>query len=173
MEDNDGTKMRPILDWARAEGREREISPELLEMAGPQKLADEQVNQKKEGMEEARKARNFSLSDALRAEVSAGGIIVENTRNGVQWRRKAGYERKLTSLCPVAIKLDQSEVHAPDHLTWGIISCDGCKERFAVGPNRIYGSRTTEQQCVAQLEKLLKKDHLNDRPHQNSYELCG
>jgi cysteinyl-tRNA synthetase len=88
LKDDDQPKMRVILDWARAEGREKEISPELMEIAGSTQLADEQVNQKLAEMEAARKSRNFKLSDALRAELTAAGIIVENTKDGVRWRRK-------------------------------------------------------------------------------------
>jgi len=39
-------------------------------------------------MESARRARDFKTSDALRAELAAAGIIVENTKAGVRWRRK-------------------------------------------------------------------------------------
>jgi cysteinyl-tRNA synthetase len=88
LKDDDQPKMKAILDWARAEGREKEISPELLEIAGSAQLADEQVNQKLGEMEAARKARNFKTSDELRAELTAAGIIVENTKDGVRWRRK-------------------------------------------------------------------------------------
>jgi len=88
LQDDDQPKMKAILDWARAEGREKEISPELLEAAGSAQLADEQVNRKLAEMEAARKARNFKASDALRAELTAAGIIVENTKDGVRWRRK-------------------------------------------------------------------------------------
>jgi cysteinyl-tRNA synthetase len=88
LKDDDQPKMKAILDWARAEGREKEISPELLEMAGSAQLADEQVTQKLSEMEAARKARNFKASDTLRAELTAAGIIVENTKEGVRWRRK-------------------------------------------------------------------------------------
>jgi cysteinyl-tRNA synthetase len=88
LKDDDQPKMRVILDWARAEGREKEISPALMEIAGSAQLADEQVNQKLAEMEAARKSRNFKLSDALRAELTAAGIIVENTKDGVRWRRK-------------------------------------------------------------------------------------
>ncbi len=88
LKDDDQPKMKVILDWARAEGREKEISPELLEIAGSAQLADEQVNQKLAEMEAARKARNFKESDAIRAELVAAGIIVENTKDGVRWRRK-------------------------------------------------------------------------------------
>src|SRR5713101_1380650 len=88
LKDDDQPKMKVILEWARAEGREKEISPELLEIAGSAQLADEQVNQKLAEMEAARKARNFKESDAIRAELVAAGIIVENTKDGVRWRRK-------------------------------------------------------------------------------------
>jgi cysteinyl-tRNA synthetase len=88
LKDDDQPKMKAILDWARAEGREKEISPELLDIAGSAQLADEQVNQKLAEMEAARKTRNFKASDALRAELTAAGIIVENTKDGVRWRRK-------------------------------------------------------------------------------------
>src|SRR6266852_2404564 len=88
LKDDDQPKMKVILDWARAEGREKEISPELMEIAGSAQLADEEVNQKLAAMEAARKSRNFKASDALRAELVAAGITVENTKDGVRWRRK-------------------------------------------------------------------------------------
>jgi cysteinyl-tRNA synthetase len=88
LKDDDLPKMKAILDWAKAEGREKEISPELMEIAGSAQLSDEQVNQKLAEMEAARKSRNFKTSDALRAELTEAGIIVENTKEGVRWRRK-------------------------------------------------------------------------------------
>ena len=59
-----------------------------MEIAGSAQLADEQVNLKLAEMEAARKARKFKESDAIRAELVAAGIIVENTKDGVRWRRK-------------------------------------------------------------------------------------
>ena len=88
LKDDDQPKMKAILDWARAEGREKEISPELMEIAGSAHLADEDVNQHLELMQAARNARKFSESDAIRAALTAAGIIVENTKDGVRWRRK-------------------------------------------------------------------------------------
>ncbi len=88
FKDNDQPKMKAILEWAKAEGRGKEISPELLAVAGSAQLSDETVNQKLAEMESARKARNFKASDALRAELTTAGIIVENTKDGVRWRRK-------------------------------------------------------------------------------------
>jgi cysteinyl-tRNA synthetase len=168
--DDDQPKMKAVLEWAHAEGRETEISPVLVEIAGPAQLTDEQVSQKLAEIEAARKARDFKISDALRAELNNSGINVESTKDGTRWSRKT-YKTRLTPLCPVAIKLNQWEVHAPDHSTWGVISCDSCKDKFALGPNRIYGGQASEQKCVKQLEDRLRTDHRDGRPHENSYEL--
>jgi cysteinyl-tRNA synthetase len=88
LKDDDQPKMKAVLDWALAEGREKDISPELQAIAGSGQLSDEQVNQKLAAMDSARKTRNFKESDAIRGELVAAGIIVENTKEGVRWRRK-------------------------------------------------------------------------------------
>jgi len=88
LRDDDTAKMNSVLDWAKAEGRESDISPELREAVRASQLRDEQVNQKLAEMEQARKSRNFKLSDSVRAELVEAGIVVENTKDGVRWRRK-------------------------------------------------------------------------------------
>jgi len=88
LKDDDQPKMKAVLAWARAEGREKDISPELQELAGSAQLSDGDVNQKLAEMEAARKSRDFKTSDAIRAELTSAGIIVENTKDGVRWRRK-------------------------------------------------------------------------------------
>ncbi len=88
LKDDDQPKMKTVLDWAKAEGREKEISPELQTIAGSDQLMDEQVQQRVKEMEEARKVRNFQLADKIRAETIAAGILIENTKDGIRWRRK-------------------------------------------------------------------------------------
>lgn len=78
---------------------------------------------------------------------------------------------EVRSLCPVAIKLGQGEICAPDHFSWGVVVCEVCREQFAIGPNRIYGSRLTDIQVANVLEGKLAEDHKRSSPHQNSYEL--
>ncbi len=80
--------MNSILDWARAEARETEIGKELIKILQSGGLSDEQVNQKIAEMEQARRGRNFPKSDAIRAELASAGIVVENTKDGVRWKRK-------------------------------------------------------------------------------------
>ena len=37
---------------------------------------------------QARKARDFARSDAIRAQLLENGVILENTKDGVRWKRK-------------------------------------------------------------------------------------
>jgi cysteinyl-tRNA synthetase len=88
LKDDDAMTMQKILDWARAEGREKEISPELLEIARSTALSDQRIEEKIAEMDKARKARAFARSDAIRAELTAQGVLIEQTKDGVRWRRK-------------------------------------------------------------------------------------
>jgi cysteinyl-tRNA synthetase len=88
LHDHDAPYMRSILEWAKAEGRSRDTSKELLEALESAKLTDEGINQKLAEMESARKARDYKKSDAIRAELNTAGIIVEQIKGGVRWRRK-------------------------------------------------------------------------------------
>jgi len=88
LKDDDAAKMETILEWARADGREKDISPELWAAIQTAQLSDAAINQKVADMEQARRSRNFKMSDAIRAELTAAGIIVEQTKEGVRWRRK-------------------------------------------------------------------------------------
>ena len=88
LRDDDGPKMKAILDWAKTEGREKDVSQELLDAAGAQSLSDAEVEAKIAEMETARRSRNFQASDAIRAELTSAGLLVEITKDGVRWRRK-------------------------------------------------------------------------------------
>src|SRR6202035_103369 len=74
LEDNDAPKIRSIVEWAKAEGRENEISQQLLEAVGANQLSDAEVEKKVAEMEAARRSRNFKSSDAIRAELGSNGI---------------------------------------------------------------------------------------------------
>ncbi|MGA9542199.1 MAG: cysteine--tRNA ligase [Candidatus Sulfotelmatobacter sp.] len=88
VKDDDGPKMKQVFDWALTEGREKDISPELREAVQSGKFSDADIEKKIAEMEQARRARNFKASDALRAELTAAGIVIENTKDGVRWHRK-------------------------------------------------------------------------------------
>jgi cysteinyl-tRNA synthetase len=88
LKDDDGPKMKQVFDWAPTEGREQDISGELREAVQSGQLSDDDIEKKIAAMETARKARNFKESDALRAELTGANIVIENTKEGVRWRRK-------------------------------------------------------------------------------------
>jgi cysteinyl-tRNA synthetase len=88
LKDDDTPKMKAILDWAKAQDRQKDISQELVDALGAQSLSDAEIEKKVAAMEAARQARNFQLSDAVRAELTSAGLIIEQTRDGIRWRRK-------------------------------------------------------------------------------------
>jgi cysteinyl-tRNA synthetase len=88
LKDDDGPKMKQVFDWAPTEGREKDISDELREAVQSGQLSDADIEKKIDGMKSARNARDFKASDAIRAELTAAGIIIEQTKDGIRWRRK-------------------------------------------------------------------------------------
>ncbi len=88
LKDDDAAKVRGIVEWAKTEGRENEISEELLETVAAQRLSDGDIEKKVAEMEKERRSRNFTLSDAIRAELGGLGIVVEITKDGARWKRK-------------------------------------------------------------------------------------
>jgi cysteinyl-tRNA synthetase len=88
IEDEDASRMKQVFEWARTEGREQDVSTQLQESVQSSEFADSEIETKIAEMEAARKGRNFKVSDAIRAELTTAGILVENTKEGVRWRRK-------------------------------------------------------------------------------------
>jgi cysteinyl-tRNA synthetase len=80
--------MNQVLQWAKAEGREKDISQELLDALQSAELSDADIEAKIAEMKAARTARDFKKSDAIRAELSEAGVLVEITKDGIRWRRK-------------------------------------------------------------------------------------
>jgi cysteinyl-tRNA synthetase len=88
IHDDDAPKMKQVFDWAKTEDREKDISPELRDAVQSNRLSDADIEKKISEMEAARRSRNFKSSDALRSELTAAAIVIENTKDGVRWRRK-------------------------------------------------------------------------------------
>jgi cysteinyl-tRNA synthetase len=88
LKDDDAAKVRAIVEWAKAEGLEARISPQTAELAKAAALSDAEVERLVAEHSQARKTRDFARSDAIRAQLAENGIILENTKDGVRWRRK-------------------------------------------------------------------------------------
>jgi cysteinyl-tRNA synthetase len=83
--DRDAELWRAALTWAEAEGRIAEASPELVAQMG---LTDEQIDALVAERTAAKKGRNFARADAIRAELTAKGVVIEDSKEGVRWKRK-------------------------------------------------------------------------------------
>ncbi len=88
LKDDDAAKVRATVDWAMAEGKSDKISAAAAELAKAASLSDEEVEKLVAEHSQARQSRNFARSDAVRNQLAENGIILENTKDGVRWKRK-------------------------------------------------------------------------------------
>ncbi|HTC92216.1 MAG TPA: cysteine--tRNA ligase [Terriglobales bacterium] len=81
IRDNDAEKIREIAKWAHAQGKESKLS---LPVNG---LSDAQVEGLISERTKAKAARDFARADAIRKQLAEAGIILEDTKDGVRWKR--------------------------------------------------------------------------------------
>ncbi|HEU5412156.1 MAG TPA: cysteine--tRNA ligase [Candidatus Angelobacter sp.] len=82
LKDDDAAKMAHAAEWAKEHG--------LLEQSNlsASQITDEEVERLIAERTAAKKARDFARSDAIRAQLTEAGIIVEDTKDGIRWKRK-------------------------------------------------------------------------------------
>ncbi len=85
LEDGDTEATRRALKWAEQEGRMSEAAPELVARQG---LTDAAIEALVAERELARKQRNFARADAIRKELAEKGVVIEDSKDGVRWKRK-------------------------------------------------------------------------------------
>ena len=85
LEDGDAEATRRALEWAEKEGRLGDVAPELLARQG---LTDAAIASMVEERELARKQRNFARADEIRKELAEKGVVLEDSKDGVRWKRK-------------------------------------------------------------------------------------
>jgi cysteinyl-tRNA synthetase len=85
LDDHDLDITRRALDWAEREGRLHEAAPELRVRVD---LSDTAIDALIEERNQARRARNFTRADAIRYDLAAKGILLEDSKDGVRWKRK-------------------------------------------------------------------------------------
>jgi cysteinyl-tRNA synthetase len=88
LNDDDASKVRAIVEWAKTEGKTDKISTAAAEIAKAASLSDADVEKLVAEHSRARQSRNFARSDAIRNQLAESGIILENTKDGVRWKRK-------------------------------------------------------------------------------------
>jgi cysteinyl-tRNA synthetase len=52
-------------------------------------MGDAEVEARIETRNQAKKARDFALSDRIRQQLLEQGIILEDTKSGTRWKRKS------------------------------------------------------------------------------------
>jgi cysteinyl-tRNA synthetase len=85
LEDHDPEWTKFALEWAEREGRLGEASAEVLAQNA---LSDEQIQALVDERTQAKKTRNFARADQIRNELAEKGIMIEDSKDGVRWKRK-------------------------------------------------------------------------------------
>jgi cysteinyl-tRNA synthetase len=88
LKDDDAAKVRATVEWAQAEGKADKITAAAAELAKAASLSDAEVEKLVAEHSQARQAKKFARSDAIRKQLAENGIILENTKDGVRWKRK-------------------------------------------------------------------------------------
>jgi len=89
MEDRDAEPTRRALEWAEKAGRLGEVAPDLMVRQG---LTDEAGIAMIEALVAertlAKRQRNFARADQIRKELAEKGVVLEDSKDGVRWKRK-------------------------------------------------------------------------------------
>jgi cysteinyl-tRNA synthetase len=85
MEDRDAEATQRALEWAEQEGRMGDAAPELLARQG---FTDEAIDALVVERTLAKRQRNFARADQIRNELAEKGVVLEDSKDGVRWKRK-------------------------------------------------------------------------------------
>ncbi|HEY6488998.1 MAG: cysteine--tRNA ligase [Terracidiphilus sp.] len=85
VEDRDAEPTRRALAWAEKAGRMSDVAPQLL---ARDELDDAQIEALVQKRQLAKKQRNFAQADQIRNELAAKGVVIEDSKDGVRWKRK-------------------------------------------------------------------------------------
>ena len=88
LEDRDADLTRQALAWAETEGRLSEADPAVIAKFGSEGLTDAEIEALVNERTQAKRQRNFARADAIRNELLAKGILLEDSKDGVRWKRK-------------------------------------------------------------------------------------
>ena len=88
LDDTDEKFSQDAISWAQAEGRWGEISPEIRQKFGTERLTDAAIDALIAERTLAKKQRNFARADALRNELLEKGILLEDSKEGARWKRQ-------------------------------------------------------------------------------------
>ena len=85
LEDRDAELTRAALTWAESQGRLDEADASLVTALS---FSDADIDALVAERTLAKKQRNFARADAIRNELLQKGILLEDSKDGVRWKRK-------------------------------------------------------------------------------------
>jgi cysteinyl-tRNA synthetase len=85
LEDRDAELTRTALAWAETEGKLHEADASLVAALS---FSDADIDALVAERTQAKKQRNFARADAIRNELLEKGILLEDSKDGVRWKRK-------------------------------------------------------------------------------------
>ncbi len=85
LEDRDTDIAREAVHWAAREGKLTEQSANLQASLD---LSDADIDKLVAERTQAKKTKNFARADAIRNELAGKGILLEDSKDGVRWKRK-------------------------------------------------------------------------------------
>ncbi len=78
-----------VMEKTAADGQPYSPSKKSPGLFGPDNVGEGWILDRIEARKAARKARDFRAADAIRDELAAKGILLEDTPQGIRWKRKA------------------------------------------------------------------------------------
>jgi cysteinyl-tRNA synthetase len=84
LADGDSEKTREALEWGKSVGKLTPAQAAQLESS----MSDAEVEALVTQRNNAKKARDFAKSDAIRKQLADASIVIEDTKDGVRWKRK-------------------------------------------------------------------------------------
>ncbi len=88
MVDRDAELTRFALKWAEREGRLAEADPEVVARFSESGPTDADIEALVAERTQAKGRRNFARADAIRNDLLGKGILIEDSKEGVRWRRR-------------------------------------------------------------------------------------
>ncbi len=75
-------------DYQKLEAMKDKLEVPVPVPVGPDALSDQEIEQRLAERRQARARRDFARADHIRQELTEHGIMVEDTKDGVRWKRK-------------------------------------------------------------------------------------
>ena len=85
LTDTDADATRRALAWARETSRLDDVAPSVLALDA---FTDQAIDALVAERTQAKRQRNFARADQIRNQLAENGVIIEDSKDGVRWKRK-------------------------------------------------------------------------------------